>query len=620
MARDAKFLTAIRHPDYLEDEMYWFDWRDTYNGGPNFVRRNLRKFSNRESNADFNTRKFYTPIPAHAKAAVNDIRNSIFQRLRDVTRRGGSENYMRAAAGEIGGVDNKGASMQSFLGIEVLTELLVMGRSGVYIDMPELAGLRTMADEGNARPYCYKYAVEDILSWAVAKPEEPGNFTAVLLRDRGVDYNQGFANGAYLPSGGFNRYRFIWIDPFDRTVKMRMFDENDNLINLRGGIIMDRETFNGNVESDAGVIRLELERIPFTMLSIGGSILKDVYKHQVALLNLVSADVSYAIKANFPIYIEQRDVRAVGSHLKIGSVDDDGTSNTSDNSEVGTEQRMGISHGRFYDLKANPPGFINPSSEPLEASMKLREALEDEIRKLVNLEVQNKTGQRAISAEAMKLSDQGLEAGLSYIGLVLESAEREIAAHWAAYENKDPEQRKVATIKYPDRYSLKNDEDRIKEASELAKLMFTVPGKEVKKEIAKAIVASLLAGKVNNATLDKIYRQIDDAGYATSDPETIRSAVESGLCGEKTASIAMGFDDNEYLQARKDHIARAEAVAKAQAAAKPAPNMAARGVPDLDDDPDSGEDEREEANDTTLSDDKNEPVRGKGKNLDKGDR
>ena len=41
----------------------------------------------------------------------------------------------------------------------------------------------------------------------------------------------------------------------------------------------------------------------------------------------------------------------------------------------------------------------------------------------------HKMGQRAISAEAMKLSDQGLEAGLSYIGLVLENAERQIAAH-----------------------------------------------------------------------------------------------------------------------------------------------------------------------------------------------
>jgi hypothetical protein len=78
MTRDTKFLTSIRHPEYLEDEMYWTEWRDIYNGGPRFVRRNLKRFSTRETPADFNDRKFYTPIPSYAKAAVNDIRNAIF--------------------------------------------------------------------------------------------------------------------------------------------------------------------------------------------------------------------------------------------------------------------------------------------------------------------------------------------------------------------------------------------------------------------------------------------------------------------------------------------------------------------------------------------------------------
>jgi hypothetical protein len=643
MARDSKFLTAIRHPEYLEDELYWYDWRDTYNGGPRFVRRNLKQFSNRETPADFANRKFYTPIPAFAKAAVNDIRNSIFQRLRDVSRRGGSTNYNKAVNGEIGGVDNKGSSMQSFLGIDVLTELLVMGRAGVYVDMPELSGMMTMADDGNTRPYCYMYRVEDILSWAVAKPEEPGEFTAVLLRDRGIDYNQGFAHGAYLPSGGYTRYRFIWIDPVTRMVKMKLYDEQDNVIDLRGNVIVgskssgmtsqrsiarDSEEIeaDGGMNDERGVINLELERIPFSMLGIGGSLLKDVYKHQVALLNLISSDVSYALKANFPFYIEQVDTRDVGRHLQMGRVDDDGTSNTTDNSEVGEEARRGISHGRTYSLKAtNAPEFINPSPDPLLASMKLRESLEDEIRKLVNLAVQNKVGQRAISAEAMKLSDQGLEAGLSYIGLVLESAEREIANHWAAYESRDPHRRQIATIKYPDRYSLKNDEDRVKEASQLAELMYTVPGKEVKKELSKNIVTALLAGKVATETIDTIFKEIESADYATSDPDTIIRANEAGLVGDKTASVALGFNDDEYKQARKDHVARAEAIAKAQAPQEQGDGeggagMAARGIPDLDPDKDSGKEEREEANAKAMETSKKAPTRGEGKSLKKGDK
>ena len=643
MTTQQKFLTAIRHPDSLEDQLYWQDWRDIYNGGPRFVRLNLKKFSNRETTEDFNDRKFYTPIPTFAKSAINDIRNSIFQRLRDVTRRDGSETYMKACAGELGGVDNKGSSMQSFLGIEALTELLVMGKVGIYVDMPSLAGLTTMADEGKARPYCYYYSVEDILSWSPARPEEPGQFNAIMLRDHAMAYNQGFAPGVYLPDEGYVRYRVMWRDRFTGKVKMKLYNEQDQIIDLYG---------NPLTSGDQGAITLDLDRIPFAVMDIGGSLLKDVYKHQVALLNLGSSDVAYALKANFPFFIEQRDLRAVGGHLKK-RIADDGTTVTSDNSGAGEESRTGVSHGRTYDLKADAPQFIHPSPEPLMASIKLQEKLEDDIRKLINLAVQNKIGQRAMSAEAMKLSDQGLEAGLSYIGLVLESAERQIAEFWAAYENKDRSKRKIATVKYPDRYSLKNDEDRIKEAQDLSALMYTVPGKTVKKELSKNIVTILMSGKIDSDRLNKIFSEIDAADYATSDPDIIIRAQEAGLCGEQVASKALGFDVNEYLTARADHEARAKRIAQAQADVsikskedemklmeehdqrmidkglvpdptkppegppQPTNNQAARGNPALDTNPNSGKLEKKAQKDTTLKTDKKKPIRGPGKKIKK---
>lgn len=596
-------LLTIRHPSYISDEIHWQNYRDTYQGGSDFVTKNLKKFSNRETEEDFRNRRFYTPIPSYAKSAVNDVRNSIFQRLRDVYRKGGSKTYMKATSGEIGGVDNKGASMQSFLGINVLTELLVMGRVGIYVDMPQLSGFQTMADEGNARPYTYMYRVEDILSWRESKPEEPGDFQAVLLRDTSMHYNQGLGFGVSLPSGCFTRYRFLWIDPSDGMVRMKLYNEEEQIINLDGFPVLE----------DEGVFKLELDRIPFTMLDINGSLLKDVYKHQVALLNLGSSDVSYALKANFPFYTEQKDMRAVGTHLKK-TVSDDGTTTTSDNSNAGSEARAGVSHGRTYDINAHRPAFIHPSSEPLKASMSLQEKLEDDIRKLVNLAVQNKVGQRVTSAEAMKMSDQGLEAGLSYIGLVLESAERRVAEFWSAYESKDPARRMTAVVKYPDRYSLKDDKDRIEEAKELSQLMYTVPGKEVKKELAKNIVTVLLAGKINTDTLEKIFTQIDEADYATSDPEVIIRAQEAGLVGEKTASMAIGFSEDEYKQAQKDHVERAKRIVLAQQS-----GGAARGIKDLDNNPNSGQEEREEVNDTTLEGEKKTPVRGSGKDLHKGE-
>ena len=171
--------------------------------------------------------------------------------------------------------------------------------------------------------------------------------------------------------------------------------------------------------------------------------------------------------------------------------------------------------------------------------MDLQAKLEDDIRKLIHLAVAD-TANRA-TAESKSMDNQGLEAGLSYIGLVLEAAERQIAEFWAAYEEREPAKRNVATIKYPDRYSLKTDADRIKEAENLVKLMYAVPGQKVKRELAKNIVLALLGGKVSVGDIQAIFDEIDKAPYATSDPTTIIAAVEAGLCGEKTAAMALGL-------------------------------------------------------------------------------
>ena len=201
--------------------------------------------------------------------------------------------------------------------------------------------------------------------------------------------------------------------------------------------------------------------------------------------------------------------------------------------------KVGATQGRTYDKGMNPPSFINPSAEPLKASMDLQAKLEDDIRKLIHLAVAD-TANRA-TAESKSMDNQGLEAGLSYIGLVLEAAERQIAEFWAAYEERDPAKRDVATVKYPDRYSLKTDSDRITEAENLVKLMYAVPGQKVKRELAKNIVLALLGGKVSVGDIQAIFEEIDKAPYATSDPTTIIAAVEAGLCGEKTAAMALGL-------------------------------------------------------------------------------
>jgi len=587
-----------RHPNFHSDSIDWKKWRDTYQGGRQYVQRYLKKFTKKEDNKDFQSRKDMTPIPSFAAAAVNDIRNSIFQRLRDVVRREGSDSYKRAIQGLDLGVNLRGSTMNAFMGMDVLTELLVMGRVGIYIDNPIIhradGSQPSLADVQGVRPYLYLYQVEDILSWRCAKPDSPSEFQSLLLRDACLDFD----TDTLLPLNHFERFRLLWISNQTGLVNMQFIDAEGNNIDRDGDL-------------STGPIELNLDRIPFVMPDVNGSVLTDVCQHQVALLNLVSSDVSYALKANFPFYTEQRDTRGVGDHLKH-NVAPDGTAEAGGQPTHLRQVNIGPTQGRMYDIKTDRPGFIHPSPEPLIASMKLQEKLEQDIRKLINLAVQS-LATRA-SAESKSLDNQGLEAGLSFIGLVLESAERRIADMWAAYEQFDSRKRKVAIVKYPERYSLKDDDQRIKEAQELSKLIQTTPSNTARKEMWKSLIAVLLSSRVSVEKIDQINDEIEKAGFTTSDPDIIIRAVEAGLSGEETASLALGFAQGEVDKARKDMSARIARQQKAQMSPEaPEPgDQAARGNPDLDPDPSQAKQEKVESQNPDLQADRKSRVRGEG--------
>ena len=500
MANETISLVDSRHPGYLSGVTDWNKWRLTYDGGDTFRDSYLERFSNREDQADFATRKAITPVPKFAGAAINDIRNAIYQRLRDVVRKGGSDVYQAAVNGNNLGVDHRGSTMNAFLGVKVLTELLVMGRVGVFVDHPFVPADATLAAVRRPAPYLYCYQIEDILSWTCSKPESPSEFQALLLRDTTMQHDQ----SSLLPTLTVERYRYLRIDPATGKVRLQFYNLKKEPVDQFG--------------QPGGEIQLELDRIPFVMLDIGGSLIKDVSQQQIALLNLGSSDVNYALRSNFPFYIEQRDLKAKGGHLKI-SATADGTATSGGQGAADEDVQIGVTHGRYYDKQMNPPGFIAPPSEPLRVSLELQDRLKRDIRELVNLAVSSLAVR--VSAESKAMDNQGLEAGLSYIGLLLESAERQIAEFWAAYEERNQSKRQVATIKYPERYSLKSDADRIKEAQELQKLMAAVPGRRVKRELAKGIVQALLGGKISMDDLSAINREIDTANYTNSDPQTI---------------------------------------------------------------------------------------------------
>jgi hypothetical protein len=588
-----KKLIDYRLPGYLTTTLNWLKYRLTYAGGTEYREAYLKKFTTRETPVEFNTRKDITPIPTFAKAAINDIRNAIYQPMIDIVRRDGSDTYSQAIVGKRMGIDRRGASMNAFMGQKVLEELLVMGKVGIFVDAPEIQAGSTLAQIGNFQPFVYPYKIEDILSYACSDPEKPSEFSSLLLRDTVLEYD----GSSGLPTEETTRYRHLWIDG-DGYVQIQFYNVDDAPI--------DRD---GNA---SGPTQMNLRRIPFTLLDIGQSLLIDVCEYQIALLNLVSSDVNYALQANFPFYTEQDSGRGAGSHLKPVA-NPDGTATTGGQGAHDKEIKVGVTQGRRYTKDMDRPGFIHPSSEPLKASMALQEKMEGDIRRLVSLAVSTLASRASADSKAM--DNRGLEAGLSYIGLKLEAAERQITEFWAAYESADENLQKIATIKYPDRYSLKSDEERITEAGKLSEVIMGTPSRTARKELWKSVVMTLLGGKVSPDVSAEIMKEIDSAKFTTADPQVIIDAKDAGLVGEQLASVALGFPKDEYLQARKDHITRMLAIAEHQGVIDVAPmGAASRGVVDLDDDPaNSGSTEKAASRDNTFQDTTKDRTRGDGK-------
>jgi hypothetical protein len=557
------------HPDYTKFRMDWAKWRSCYKGGDEFVDEYLKKFSRRETNRDYRRRKEITPTSAHAKAAINDVKNAIFQRIADVSRTGGPTSYSSAMDGNQGGVDLKGSTMNWFIGQQVIHELILMGRVGVFVDMPAFQG-QTLADKGNNHPYLYVYQCEQILNWSYSETRE---LETVLLEDN-IDVAD---SETYLTIGTVKQARLLFINA-DGTVTAIKYDDT--------GAEFAREVIN-------------IKRIPFVIMAISGSLMEDIANHQIAVMNLNSSDIGFTLLANFPMYVEQTPENFNAPHLKRpviiqsngpkppgtpttdpNGITGDDDCNIDDDSEDEKNINAGASHGRRYGKGLDKPDFINPSPEPLKASMAKQDQLKDEIRTLVTLTLSTIKPTMA-SAESKSLDQQGLESGLSAIGLELEHGENEIAIIWSLYEG-TPNNR--AQIRYPKRYSLKSDEDRRKEATDMIALRSEVPSVTLQREISKQAVTILIGDRVSASTLSKIMTEIDNAPGTTGNLDEVLNAIKGGLTSRKAGAKLTGFPEDQLevaAQEEADRLARiAASQTKGQGTGSLAPtNPAARGLP-----------------------------------------
>jgi hypothetical protein len=236
------------------------------------------------------------------------------------------------------------------------------------------------------------------------------------------------------------------------------------------------------------------------------------------------------------------------------------------------EVEFGVGAARRYPQGLERPAFINPSAEPLRASMEKGDQIKADIRLNVKLAVQNLAPRRA-SADSKAMDDRTLEAGLSAIGLILEQAERRVAKFWAAYSGDNNE----ATIRYPSRYDLKSDIDRNTEAEQLTSSISIVPSPTYKREAVKRVVSNRIGTKVSTETLNTIFAEIDQADIFVSSTDELKQDIELGLLSLDTASASKGYPEGEVEQAAADHADRVARIVQSQASARGASDMGGLG-------------------------------------------
>jgi hypothetical protein len=577
-------ISSSMHPDYLAASVYWEKYRYIKDSGDDFIEKYLVKFSQRESVADFADRKSISTTKAFARGAIEDVKNAIFQRMSDISRLGGSKEYSSAVSGENLGVDLEGSTMNHFIGRHVLPEMLFLGKVGVFVDMPRIEDNITLADSKGLRPYLYTYKAEAIKNWSFDFSSHGTEFKTLLLEEAYLTNDE-----LGLPSGTKYRYRFLSKE--NGVVKVKLFNTDSKQIDIHGEISEEDYIIN-------------IPKIPFVLFELDQPLTKDIANHQIALMNMESSDISWILRASLPFYTEQTDQMAQAMFMK-NEVE----------GRVGknTDAEIGANHGRSYGKGMERPGFIHPSSEPLKASMEKQKELKDDIRMLINLALSNVQSKYS-SAESKEMDERGLESGLSNLGLILEHGERQIAQIFAYYENTDD----VATINYPQKYSLKTDAQRLKEAESLGVQRETIPSSTFQRAISKEIANILVGAKVSKEDLDTIISEIDDAVYMTSKAEDIHKDIEHGLVSLKTAAVARGYSEDEVEKAAKDHTERLLRIKLSQTSDNDNDNdndsNGARGVADESGDPvNDSRVEKAESQNPDLSPTGKKQVRGEAK-------
>lgn len=524
-------ITDIRHPEYTRNIAQWNAYRQIQVGGKTYKDALLKRFADREIQVTFDYRKSITYVPGEAKAAVNEVRDGLCNRLNDVIRRTSIQSFELVREGEMRGVNLEGSSMTHFMGQKVLTELLFMGKVGIMVDRQELPVNPSKADTVRMRPYMYVLTAEQILAW----DHNPDfSFRAILIETATTTKDE--ITG--LPNGSEKSYR--------------LFEQN--------GAISVRD-FNANGEL-VKTSTLDLAKIPIAILEISHSLLADTYDHQNSLLQLASADMIFLIQSNFPLYTEQFKP-GMEQFSKMADDPDELNTGTGEAAQaIGRHElaEIGTTTGRRYTIGTDRPDFIAPSPDHVTISLEKQKDIIESIRRLTHLSLLSVKGTRA-SAESRQEDRSGLESGAYSIAMELRNGEVEVLEIWAQYEGLTAPS---IVISYPRDWRTLTETDRRQEAEEYLKQAENIHTMSAKKLLLINAITVLLAHKLKSEDLNKIVAEIEAAPFVVIDRERFLLEIQAGLLTTETGSITLGYPAGEAAKAEDEHQRRLERVAISQ--------------------------------------------------------
>lgn len=548
-------ISGTQHPEHKRHAKDWTLWRQAYEGGPEFVEAVLKRYSRRENFLDFKERLELAFNPAHVTKALNRYRNAILSAMGEVKREG-DPTYTDWCKTN---VDLKKSSMTAFMGLQFLPLLMAQGKRFIVMDAPPKGETESRADDP-ALPWVWCVDATAVKSWSY---DADGCLKAIAILED-VDEEDPLSGLVTSCCSRTRYYRLLETaeDTFTPTEK--------GMTPVQGPGVLLRFLDKEDKDLQQPVVLQDFTRLPVVESRLIQALCKDVAGHAKALVNLNSTDVNFLFRGNFPLFTKQRDtskggIKPVNKH---NAVQPGRETETMDRTVDGEDNRpsseVGSNKGMYYDMKAERPDWVGPSTENLKASMEKQKEVRDEIDQLLDLSMASQSkGKLQQSGESKKADRVDLDAGLGYIGQVMETAEREVAEVFHFFQGSAVDW----SVKYPATYSIKTEEERIADANALFAVADKVYEPIAQAELHKRGAEILLGTLVDSATLDKIMAAIDkrvsDGTWFDTNLDratAIQADVLNGIGSKAGAARRRWIPEDEATEAQDEANAKADAL------------------------------------------------------------